>query len=53
MSHHDFIEHFQKQGLTFDRSAHNLKFTNASEDFVDGFFGETVTAFRVWRKPQH
>lgn len=47
-----FIEFFEKQGLTFDKSANNLKFGNAGGDFIDGLSGETIKSFRVWRKPQ-
>lgn len=48
----DFIAFFEKQGLTFDKSANNLKFGNAGEDFVDGLFGDSIKSFRIWRKPQ-
>ena len=48
----EFIEYFQKQGLTFDKSANNLKFGNAGEGFIDGLSGETIQSFRIWRKPQ-
>ncbi len=52
LSRAEFIEFFQKQGLTFDQSANNLKFGNAGGDFIDGLSGETVTSYRIWRKPQ-
>ncbi|MCE9658712.1 MAG: hypothetical protein K8R60_09155 [Burkholderiales bacterium] len=52
MSRAAFVEHFQKQGMSFDRSANNLKFGNGSGDFIDGFSGETMKSFRIWRKPQ-
>ena len=52
LSRAEFIEHFQQQGLTFDRSANNLKFGNAGDDFIDGLYGDTIKSFRVWRRPQ-
>jgi len=51
MSRAAFIEHFRKQGLSFDQSANHMKFGNAGGDFIDGFSGETMKSFRVWRKP--
>ena len=47
-----FIEHFQQQGLTFDRSGNILKFGNPGGEFIDGFSGDTMRTFRVWRKPR-
>lgn len=44
------IQHFESQGLTFDKSANVLRFPG-SEDFVDGLFGQNVSGFRIWRKP--
>ena len=48
----EFIEYFQKQGWTFDRSANNLRYGSADGDFIDGFSGEQMKKFRIWRKPQ-
>ena len=52
MSRTGFIDHFEKQGLVFDRSANQLKFAaGPSGDFIDGFSGDTMKSFRIWRKP--
>jgi hypothetical protein len=52
MSRADFIAHFQKQGLSFNQSANQLKFGNAGGDFIDGFSGDSMSTFRIWRRPQ-
>ena len=52
MSRADFIEHFQQQGLSFSQSANQLKFGNTGGDFIDGFTGDSMSSFRIWRKPQ-
>ena len=51
VSRAEFIAHFQKQGMRFDQSSNQLKFGDNGE-FIDGFSGETMKSFRIWRKPQ-
>jgi hypothetical protein len=46
------IQHFQAQGLTYDTSHANLKFGNASGDFIDGLSGDDQHQIRIWKKPQ-
>jgi hypothetical protein len=46
----ELLRFFQAQGLRHDRPAGQLRFPNG-EDFVDGFEGNPVKGFRVWRKP--
>lgn len=45
----ELLRFFQAQGLRHDRAAGRLKFVNG-EDFIDGFEGNPVSSFRVWRK---
>jgi len=48
----DFMDHFQRQGLTFDRSANKLRFAEPGGDFIDGLTVDTMREFRVWRRPR-
>lgn len=50
----ELIRFFQAQGLVFDTHKNVLLFPGSAPDdaeFIDGLFGDTVSGFRVWRRP--
>ena len=50
----EFIKFFEAQGLVFDVHKNTLLFPGAAPDdaaFIDGLFGDTISGFRVWRRP--
>ena len=50
----ELIGFFQAQGLVLDVHKNVLLFPGAAPEdaeFIDGLFGDTVSGFRVWRKP--
>ena len=50
----ELIRFFQAQGLVFDTHKNMLLFPGSppeNAEFVDGLFGDTVSGFRVWRRP--
>lgn len=50
----EFIRFFEAQGLVFDVHKNALLFPGAAPDgaeFIDGLFGDSISAFRIWRRP--
>jgi hypothetical protein len=51
----DLLRFFTEQGLTFDRSRHELRFSKPAgngKDFIDNLQGDPVRGFRIWRVPR-
>lgn len=54
MPRSEFIKFFEEQGLVFDIHKNVLLFPGAAPhdaEFIDGFFGNVISEFRIWRKP--
>ncbi|MDB5865271.1 MAG: hypothetical protein JWO70_3077 [Betaproteobacteria bacterium] len=54
MPRSEVIKFFEAQGLIFDIHRNVLLFPGAAPseaEFIDGLFGDPITAFRVWRRP--
>ena len=50
----EFVRFFEAQGLVFDVHKNALLFPGAARDeaeFIDGLSGDSISGFRVWRRP--
>ena len=54
MPRSEFVRFFEAQGLVFDAHRNVLLFPGAvpnEAEFIDGLVGDSISAFRVWRRP--
>lgn len=54
MPRSELIGFFEAQGLVFDKHRNVLLFPGGASgdaEFIDGLIGESISAFRIWRRP--
>ena len=50
----EFVSFFEAQGLVLDTHKNVLLFPGTGQgdaEFIDGLFGDTISDFRIWRRP--